>query len=187
MRASGSRLIPHASDRASRWGLCFNSTDYLQGVAPGFSCCCASTASWRYHPRVLRRGDEEFEPQGFAQSPALRDLVAADEDEHHAIEPASDADMLRHLMEAKGITRAQLCHDAGLPKSSISEILAGRKPFSRQVIRRLAEYFKVEVGVLAANLLTRASRNLPARLPTSPAPACPTGWGRWRRETRCPC
>ncbi len=83
---------------------------------------------------------------------ALSDLVAAYEDEHHAIEPASDADMLRHLMEAKGITQAQLSHDTGLPKSSISEILAGRKPFSRQLIRRLAEYFNVEVGVLAANL-----------------------------------
>jgi hypothetical protein len=35
---------------------------------------------------------------------ALRDLVAACEDEHHAIEPASDADMLRHFMEAKGVT-----------------------------------------------------------------------------------
>ncbi len=83
---------------------------------------------------------------------ALSDLVAAYEDEHHAIEPASDADMLRHLMEAKGITQAQLGQDTGLPKSSISEILAGRKPFSRQVIRRLAEYFQVPIGVLAANI-----------------------------------
>nr|MCU0982716.1 hypothetical protein [Pirellulaceae bacterium] len=38
----------------------------------------------------------------------LSDLVADYEDEHHAIEPASDADMLRHLMEARGITQAQL-------------------------------------------------------------------------------
>ena len=30
---------------------------------------------------------------------ALSDLVAAYEDEHHAIAPASDAEMLRHLME----------------------------------------------------------------------------------------
>src|ERR1044071_10428632 len=39
---------------------------------------------------------------------ALSDLVAAYEDEHYAIEPASDADMLRHLMEAKVVTQAQL-------------------------------------------------------------------------------
>ena len=36
---------------------------------------------------------------------ALSDLVATFEDEHHAIEPASDADMLRHFMEAKGVSQ----------------------------------------------------------------------------------
>src|SRR4030088_636018 len=39
---------------------------------------------------------------------ALSDLVAAYEDEHYAIEPASDAEMLRHLMGAKGVTQTQL-------------------------------------------------------------------------------
>ena len=60
---------------------------------------------------------------------ALSDLVAAYEDEHYAIEPASDADMLRHLMEAKGVTQAQLSRDTTVPKSTISEILAGKKHF----------------------------------------------------------
>src|SRR5580692_6122529 len=46
---------------------------------------------------------------------ALSDLVAAYEDEHYAIEPASDADMLRHLMEAKGVTQAQLGKEAAIP------------------------------------------------------------------------
>jgi HTH-type transcriptional regulator/antitoxin HigA len=82
---------------------------------------------------------------------ALSDLVAAYEDEHHAIEPASDADMLRHLMEARGLTQAQLSRDAALPKSTISEVLAGKKPFSRQMIRKLADYFGVAASVLAGN------------------------------------
>lgn len=83
---------------------------------------------------------------------ALSDLVSVYEDEHHAIEPASDADMLRHLMEAKGVTQAQLSQEAGIAKSTISEVLAEKKPFSRQMIRKLAEYFKVEVRVLTSNL-----------------------------------
>jgi HTH-type transcriptional regulator/antitoxin HigA len=83
---------------------------------------------------------------------ALSELVAAYEDVHHAIEPASDADMLRHLMEAKGVTQAQLSRDAKLPKSSISEVLSGKKPFSRQMIRKLADYFGVDVSVLAAGV-----------------------------------
>src|SRR5919204_3762054 len=82
---------------------------------------------------------------------ALSDLVAAYEDEHHAIEPASDADMLRHLMEAKGITQAQLSRNTRLPKFTISEVLARKKPFSRRMIRILARYFNVDASVLAAN------------------------------------
>jgi mRNA-degrading endonuclease HigB of HigAB toxin-antitoxin module/antitoxin component HigA of HigAB toxin-antitoxin module len=83
---------------------------------------------------------------------ALSDLVAAYEDAHHAIEPASDADMLRHFMDAKGVTQAQISRETGLAKSSISEVLAGKKPFSRQMIRTLAEYFHIERSVLAGNL-----------------------------------
>jgi HTH-type transcriptional regulator / antitoxin HigA len=82
---------------------------------------------------------------------ALSDLLGAYEDEHYAIEPASDADLLRHLLEAKGVTQTQLHRDTGLAKSTISEVLAGKKPFSRQMMRTLADYFQVDISVLAAN------------------------------------
>jgi len=83
---------------------------------------------------------------------ALSDLVASYEDEHEAIEPASDADILRHLMEAKGVSQVTLSRDVKLSKSTISEVLAGKKPFSRAMIRKLAAYFNVDVGVLTANI-----------------------------------
>jgi HTH-type transcriptional regulator/antitoxin HigA len=83
---------------------------------------------------------------------ALSDLAASYEDEHVVIEPASDADMLRHLLDAKGVSQAELHRETGISKSSISEVLAGKKPLSRQMIRRLAEYFGVDVSVLAGNL-----------------------------------
>jgi antitoxin component HigA of HigAB toxin-antitoxin module len=60
--------------------------------------------------------------------------------------------MLRHLMEAKGVTQARLSRETGLPKSSVSEVLAEKKPFSRQMIRTLGAYFKVDVSVLAGNI-----------------------------------
>jgi HTH-type transcriptional regulator / antitoxin HigA len=81
----------------------------------------------------------------------LSDLVAAYEDEHYSFEPASDADMLRHLMEAKGVPQAILHRDTGLAKSAISEVLAGKKPFSRQMIRKLAEFFNVDTSILTSN------------------------------------
>jgi HTH-type transcriptional regulator / antitoxin HigA len=83
---------------------------------------------------------------------ALSDLVAAYEDEQHAIEPASDADMLSHLLDAKGASQTELHRSTGIAKSTISEVLAGKKPFSRQMIRKLANYFQVDIGVLSANL-----------------------------------
>ena len=49
---------------------------------------------------VLNEGEETY-------LDALSDLVGAYEDEHHAIEPASDAEMLQHLLAAKGMIQSQ--------------------------------------------------------------------------------
>lgn len=83
---------------------------------------------------------------------ALSDLVAVYEDVHYDIKPAADADMLRHFLDAKQISQTQLSQETGIAKSTISEVLAGKKPFSRQMIRKLADYFEVDVSVLASNL-----------------------------------
>jgi HTH-type transcriptional regulator/antitoxin HigA len=83
---------------------------------------------------------------------ALSDLVASYEDVHYAIPPASDADMLRHLMDTKDVTQADLHRQTGIPKSTISEVLAGKKSFSKGMIRTLADFFKVDTSVLASNL-----------------------------------
>lgn len=99
--------------------------------------------------RLLATGELDEGEEVYLE--ALSDLVAAYEDAHHTIEPASDADMLRHFMEAKGVTQAQLSKGAGISKSTISEVLAGKKPFSRQMVRKLADYFNVDVRVLAVN------------------------------------
>lgn len=93
----------------------------------------------------LRAGEELY-------LDALTDLLAAYEDVHEPIPPASDADLLRHLMEAKAVTQAEVSRATRLPKSSISEVLAGKKPFSRQMIRKLANYFGVHASVLVVNL-----------------------------------
>jgi HTH-type transcriptional regulator/antitoxin HigA len=60
---------------------------------------------------------------------ALSDLIATYEDAQHAIPPASDPDMLRHFLEAKTVSQAELSRDTGLPKSSISEVSSARSPF----------------------------------------------------------
>ena len=100
--------------------------------------------------RLLARGKLDHGEDTYLD--ALGDFIALYEDEHYAIEPSSDAHMLRHLMEAKCVTQAQLSKDTTIPKSTISEVLAGKKPFSRQMLHKLAGYFKVDVSVRAANI-----------------------------------
>jgi HTH-type transcriptional regulator/antitoxin HigA len=100
--------------------------------------------------RLLAQGELEDGEEIYLD--ALSDLVATYEDQHYPIAPASDADMLRHLMEAKAVTQAQLSRQTGIAKSTISEVLIGKKPLSRKMIRKLAGYFKVDVSILAANL-----------------------------------
>ena len=62
-----------------------------------------------------------------------------------------DAEILRHLMEAKGVNQSDVAKGAKIAKSTISEILAG-KSFPKQTIGKLADFFGVDKGILAANL-----------------------------------
>ena len=82
----------------------------------------------RVMDQLLARANSRAERK--CTSTRLSDLVATYEDEHYAIGPASDAEMLRHLMEAKCVTQSQLSRDTTVPKSTISEILAGKKHLS---------------------------------------------------------
>ena len=107
------------------------------------------TAAQQVMDRLLAKGSLDAGELMYLD--ALSDLVASYEDAHHVIEPASDADMLRHFMEAAGITQAELSRQSGIPRSSLSEVLTRKKPFSRIMIRKLAGYFKIDASVLAGN------------------------------------
>jgi HTH-type transcriptional regulator / antitoxin HigA len=82
---------------------------------------------------------------------ALSDLIMAYENTHHVIPAPSDADLLRHLIEARGITQTELHEATGIAMSTISEVLSGRRRFSKEIIARLSAYFKVDKGLFAAN------------------------------------
>lgn len=98
---------------------------------------------------LLAKGEMDGAEEAYLD--ALSDLVAAYEAACHAIGPASDAAMLQHLLEAKGVKPSAVSESTGIPKSSISEVLAGKKPFTRKMIGKLAKFFGVSPGMLAAN------------------------------------
>jgi HTH-type transcriptional regulator/antitoxin HigA len=82
---------------------------------------------------------------------ALSDLVMAYENIHHAIAAPSDAELLQHLMDSRAINQSALHKATGIAISTISEILTGRRTFSKDVIAKLSRYFGVDKGLFAAN------------------------------------
>jgi HTH-type transcriptional regulator/antitoxin HigA len=79
----------------------------------------------------------------------LSDLVERYEDIHHPIptDDLSDAEMLEHLIEAKGVSQAQAAREAGIAESTLSELLSGKRQLTRKQIERLASYFHVSPAV----------------------------------------
>ncbi len=92
----------------------------------------------------------------------LSDLVKKYEDQHFPIEPISGLDALRHLVDASGKTRATIAAEAGLPMSTLSEVLLGRRRLNTRHIGILARSFRIDPGVLhdAPIGLTQADNRL---------------------------
>lgn len=81
----------------------------------------------------------------------LSDLVMAYENSHHPMPSPSDAAILQHLMKAKAITQQELHQATKIAPSTISEILSGKRRFTKGMIGALAAYFGVDKGMFAAN------------------------------------
>jgi HTH-type transcriptional regulator/antitoxin HigA len=77
----------------------------------------------------------------------LGDLVERYESEHHPMPPVSDADMLRHLIEARETTQARVATETGISESTVSEVLAGKRKLNRRHIEALSRHFKVSPAV----------------------------------------
>ncbi|HBI43571.1 MAG TPA: transcriptional regulator [Planctomycetales bacterium] len=73
----------------------------------------------------------------------LSDLIERYEAEAHPIAAAPDALVLAHLIEAKGVSQADVAREAGIAESTISEVLVGKRNLNRAHIGRLARYFNV--------------------------------------------
>lgn len=67
-----------------------------------------------------------------------------------AVDPPRDishSDMLAFYMEAKGVSQAEVSRGTGVSATTISNVRAGRRDFSRADIRRLCEYFHCQPSV----------------------------------------
>lgn len=99
---------------------------------------------------LLCRGDLKVAEEEYMDT--LGSLIADYEDKHHAMEPPTDAGMLQHLMDAKGVTASELAEGTKISKSAISMVLSGTRNFSPKQIAAFSKFFCVSKAVLSANI-----------------------------------
>jgi HTH-type transcriptional regulator/antitoxin HigA len=104
-------------------------------------------------------------PADVARLAAQARLIAACEETKWPRRPPSTADLIRHLMDQHGLTRADLVPILGTA-SRVSEVLRGKKGLSMTMVQRLRARFRVP-----AELLLPPLRKVPARRSTKRAAA----------------
>lgn len=103
----------------------------------------------RSHQRALRTVESLMKKGSLTKAEGkLLDLLAKLVDDYEEkIYPTPEvppARILKHLIEAKCTTQAELARQTGVSRSTISEALKGKRSISVENAFRLAEYFHVE-------------------------------------------
>ena len=117
--------------------------------------------------RLVDRLWQSDDPADIARLAAQARLIAAYEESRWPRRPASTADLIRHLMDQHGLTRAELVPILGSP-SRVSEVLSGKKGLSMAMMRRLRARFHVP-----ADLLLPPPKKAPASQPLQRPPGPP--------------
>ena len=105
------------------------------------------------------------DPADVARLEAQARLIAAYEEKQWPRRPASVADLIRHLMDQHGLTRADMVPILGTP-SRVSEVMRGKKGLSMAMVQRLRARFRVP-----ADLLLPAPKKVQSRRSTKRAAA----------------
>jgi len=90
---------------------------------------------------------DSLDPWEEAYLEVLSDLVERYETTEHPMAPVSDADMLQHLIEARGVTQAEVAAAARIAESTISAVIRGKRKLARRHLEALANYFHVNPAV----------------------------------------
>ena len=73
----------------------------------------------------------------------LATLIAKYEDEVLPVPTATPVEVLRHLMEARGLPKQQLAEEVGISPSHLSNILSGERAITVEHARNFARVFSV--------------------------------------------
>jgi HTH-type transcriptional regulator/antitoxin HigA len=101
-------------------------------------------------------------PADVARLQAQARLIAAYEQNKWPRLPPSTADLIRHLMDQHGLTRADMVPILGTP-SRVSEVLKGKKGLSMAMVQRLRARFRVSADLLIPPPKKAPIRRVPKR------------------------
>jgi len=77
----------------------------------------------------------------------LSTLIESYEVETNPRRKPTPAETLEHLLESKQVTRAEVARATGIPRSTITNVVSGRRQISKENVSRLATYFHVDPSV----------------------------------------
>ncbi len=89
-------------------------------------------------------GDNEDHPLSSLLD-LVSDLVSKYDQEHFPIEPAEPKEVLRFLMDDRGLKQEDL--SAVVPQSNLSAILSGKRKISATLAGKLGKYFGISPAV----------------------------------------
>ena len=89
----------------------------------------------------------ELTPEEDDYLDVLGDLVEKYEAQAHPVPGAPACDVLRYLMECRGLSEAELAKGLAMPATVLSEVLAGERDLSQADIAKMADYFGINAEV----------------------------------------
>ena len=108
----------------------------------------------REHRRALRQVEELIQQNGPKPSRAEGELIAvlstlieSYEVDRIPRQKPTPAKMLAHLIDAKQVTKAEVARIAKIPRSTITNVVSGRRQISKENVAKLAAYFHVDPSV----------------------------------------
>ena len=88
----------------------------------------------------ISRGEQDY-------LDVLTDLIEAYERAHHPIPDLSGPDMLRYLLEERGVSQAEAAREMSMAPSTVSDILRGKRGIGRKHIVAFVSYVHVSPTV----------------------------------------
>jgi HTH-type transcriptional regulator/antitoxin HigA len=101
--------------------------------------------------RVLKQLDSLMEPHPSRERGMMIDVLATlvqnYETTHSAVpRKLTPAERLAELLEAREVSQAEVSRSTEVPRSVLSNVLAGRRSISKRNAVRLAQYFRIPVS-----------------------------------------